>query len=82
MGKKLVVNEYHITDLSYDDIALLYSDWELQIILMCEPYTEETDNILDSMLKYYLMIEKYDFCCVIRDEIKKRDLAYELIGMK
>lgn len=82
MGKKkLVVNEYHITDLSYDDIALLYSDWELQVILMCENYDEKTDNMLDDMLKYYIMIEKYDFCAVIRDEINKRTLAYEMIGL-
>lgn len=79
--KKIVCKEFNIDDLNYDDIALLYSDWELQVILMCEPYDERADNMLQDMLKYYIMIEKYDFCAVIRDEVNKRSIAYEMIGL-
>lgn len=69
------LENWRIKDIDIDDLVKYYEPFELKILLYVEDYTQDIDIMLDNMLDYFLEYELYEFACVIRDEIKRRQLV-------
>lgn len=54
------------------ELELLLQPWELGALLRKETMCYEVDAMLDNMLEYYVEEEKYEYACIIRDEINRR----------
>lgn len=64
-----------VSYMDIDDIVNYFEPFELKILLMIEEYTSEVDIMLENMLEYFLEYEYYEFACVVRDEVKRRQLV-------
>ena len=72
MAKRLSINKCNLNDVKIEHLDKIVNPWELGVLLTLESYSQKTDELLDNLLDYYLKEEKYDYCCIIRDEINKR----------
>jgi hypothetical protein len=69
------LENWRIKDIDINEFVKYYEPFELKILLYIESYTEETDIMLENMLDYFLEYELYEFACVVRDEVKRRQLV-------
>lgn len=67
------LDNFRIKDVSMTDIIRYFQPFELKILLHIEDYTNDTDVMLENMLYYFLENEYYEFACVVRDEINRRN---------
>lgn len=69
------LDEWRLKDINIDDLVICFKPFELKILLYCEDYTKDVDIMLENMLDYFLEYEYYEFACVIRDEVNRRNLV-------
>ena len=55
------------------ELEILLDPIQLAVILSKEKDCNETDIMLENMLDYYVEEEKYEWACIIRDEINRRN---------
>lgn len=56
-----------------EELVLVYEPSDLAILLLIEPETTDTDILLENLLVYFVTEEKFEYACIIRDEIKRRN---------
>ena len=66
------MKEFSLKELDMMDVLCIYEPFELELILLTEPNTSDTDIMLENMLEFFIEQEEYDYCVVVRDEIKRR----------
>jgi hypothetical protein len=69
------LENWGVRDIEIDDLVRYYEPFELKILLYIEDYTQDTDIMLENMLDYFLEYELYEFACVVRDEVNRRQLG-------
>lgn len=53
-------------------VEMLLEPWELGALLRTGKYKDDISIVLENMLSYYVEEEKYEYACIIRDEINRR----------
>ena len=71
--RKININKINFLNIKIWELSEMLEPWELGVILSVESNSTETDILLENMLDYFLQEEMYEYACVIRDEIKKRE---------
>ena len=74
MARKINVNNINLYEVDANLISDYLSPFELGILLKLEPYSQDTDILLDNMMDFYLEEQEYLYCVIIRDEINSRKL--------
>lgn len=71
--------EFDLFFLNRSEIVKKYNTPSLLAYqLTAAPYNDETILYLEDMLTYFVEREKYEYCCVIRDEINYRTNLFNL----
>ena len=68
------INKITLRDVPMEEITSLLKRWEYRVLLQNEELTKDVDIMLENMLEYFLEEELYEWCCIVRDEIKEREL--------
>ena len=74
MARKINVNNINLYEVDANLISDYLSPFELGILLKLEPYSQDTDILLDNMMDFYLEEQEYLYCAILRDEINSRKL--------
>jgi hypothetical protein len=75
MSQKRNINNLDLYTMPMDELTKHLKPWELGVLLQLEPLRNHTDILLDNMMDYYLEIELYEYCAIIRNEINSRKIA-------
>ena len=73
MKKSIKVNKVELLNIKIWELSEMLEPWELAVILTQESNSTTTDIMLENMLEYFLKEEMYDYACVIRDEVNRRN---------
>lgn len=73
-NKKIINTNFELCSIRIDELDKIVTPWELAVLLSQESHTSQTDIMLSNMLEYYVDEEKYEYACVIRDEIRLRNI--------
>jgi len=68
------LNKISLKDIDMEEIEHLLKRWEFKVMLHHEELTRDIDIMLENMLDYFVSEEKYEYACIVRDEIKSREL--------
>lgn len=68
------INKITLKDVAVDDIVEILKKWEFRVLLQNEELTKDVDIMLENMLDYFVEEELYEWACLVRDEIKAREL--------
>jgi len=68
------LNKISLKDVDVEEIVFLLQKWEFKVLLQHEELTKDIDIMLDNMLEYFVLEEMYEWACLVRDEIKSREL--------
>ena len=68
------INKITLRDVPMEEITSLLKRWEFRVLLQHEELTKDVDIMLDNMIEYFLDEELYEYACIVRDEIKAREL--------
>lgn len=69
-----IINKITLKDVAVEDIIHILKQWEFKVLLQQEALTRDVDIMLENMLDYFVEKEEYEWCCIVRDEIKAREL--------
>lgn len=72
MAKRFINSDINLKTIKMANLSKLIDPWELSILLGQEGNSSESDIMFQNMLEYYEETEEYEYCVVLRDEIKKR----------
>lgn len=68
------INKITLKDVAIEDIVEILKKWEYRVLLQNEELTKDVDIMLENMLDYFVEEELYEWACLVRDEIKAREL--------
>lgn len=68
------INKITLKDVAIEDIVDILKKWEYRVLLQNEELTKDVDIMLENMLDYFVEEELYEWACIVRDEIKEREI--------